>query len=241
MECPASVVFGLPNQKAETNKLELGNQLKRTSQNLLREYFEEALRTPSSAVPLMANPFIRTAGQLMFASSLVGIELEVLTSRNKLMLGSKSLEVYQMLVQHIARDNSGLSLARRKDAICFLRWIMSVMTNSTVQTCHQKATGSKTMERRISTVISNVYQSTGIEKEDGSRQSLESHGKLDEIRRYYNKKFEEGHDLHRNLALGGDYSKPNKRGNINMRLELWGWHTTLSWTQRLGTPTRIMR
>ena len=69
---------------------------------------------------------------------------------------------------------------------------MSVMNDSTVQACHQKAMGNKTKERRISTVILNVYQSTGIEKEDGCRQSLESHGKLDEIRRFYNKKFEEG-------------------------------------------------
>ena len=127
----------------------------------------------------------------------MGIELEVLTSHDKLKLGSKSLEVYQLLVQHITRDNSGLSLARREVATCFLRWRMSVMTNSTVQTCHQKATGSKTMERRISTVILIVYKSTGIEKKDGSRQSLESHGKLDEIRRFYNKKFEEGHEVHR--------------------------------------------
>ena len=33
----------------------------------------------------------------------------------------KNLEVYRMLMQHVARDNSGLSLARRKDATCFLR------------------------------------------------------------------------------------------------------------------------
>ena len=127
-------------------------------------------------------------------------------------LCNKSLQVYQMLVQHIARDNSGLSLARRKDATCFLRWIMSVITDSTLQMCHQKAMGSKTMERRFSTVILNVYQSTGIKKEDGSRHSLESHGKLDEIRRFYNKKFEEGHDVHRNLARAEDYSKPTKWG-----------------------------
>ena len=163
-------------QKAEVNKLELGSQLKRTWQSLLRDYFEEEMRTP-----LMVNPLVRTAGQLMFAWSLVGIELEVLTSCDKLKLGNKNLEVCQMLVQHVARDNSGLSLARRKDSTCFLRWIMSVMTNSTVQACHQKAIGSKTMESRVSTVILNVYQSTGIEKEDDSRQSLENHGKLDEI------------------------------------------------------------
>ena len=119
-------------QPAEINKLGLGNQLRRTWQNLLLDYFEEAMRAPSSALPLMANPFVRTAGQLIFAWTLVGIELEVLTSHDKLKLANKSLQVYQMLVQHIARDNSVLSLARRKDAACFLRWMISVMTKSTV-------------------------------------------------------------------------------------------------------------
>ena len=33
-----------------------------------------------------------------------------------------------MLMQHVARDNSGLSLARRRDATCFSRWIMSVIS-----------------------------------------------------------------------------------------------------------------
>ena len=43
----------------------------------------------------MANPFVRTAGQLTFAWSLAEIELEVLTSHDKLKLGNKSLEFYQ--------------------------------------------------------------------------------------------------------------------------------------------------
>ena len=203
--------FEIPNEYSENILITDSDFIlsDRTSAILLRDYFEEAMRKSSSALPLMANLFVRTAGQLMFAWGLVGVELEVLTSRDKLKLGNKSLEVYQMLVQHVARGNSGLSLARRKDATCFLRWIMSVMTNSTVQACHQKAMGSKTMERRVSTVILNVYQSTGTEKEDDSRQSLENHWKLDEIRRFHNKKFEEGHDVHRNLALAEDYSRPN--------------------------------
>ena len=199
-------------QRAEVNKIELANQLKRSWQNLLKDHFEEAMRTPSSALPLMANPFIRTAGRLMFAWSLLGIELETLTSYDKLKLGGKNLEIYRMLMQHVARDNSGLSLARRKDATCFLRWTMSMMTDSTILACRQRAVGSKTLERRVSTVILNVYQSTGIEREDGSRQSLECHRKLDEIRRFYNKKFEEKHDVHRNLASSGEYLKLNKKG-----------------------------
>ena len=88
---------------------------------------------------------------------------------------------------------------------------MSVMTDSTILACQQRAIGSKAVERRVSAVILNVYQSTGIEKEDGSRQSLESHRKLDEIRRFYNKKFKERHDVHRNLVTSGEYLKPNKK------------------------------
>ena len=118
------------SHKAEINKLEVGSQLKRTWQNLLRDHSEEAMGTPSSALPLMANPFVRTAGQLMFAWSLVRRKLETLTSNDKLKMGGKKLEVYQMLLQHVAREMSGLSLARSKDATCLLRWIMSVMTGN---------------------------------------------------------------------------------------------------------------
>ena len=125
-------------QKAEVNKLELGNQLGRSWENLLLEYFEDAMRAPSSALSLMANPFVRMAGQLMFTWSFAGVVLEALTSHDKLKVGEKSLQVYQMLVQHIARDSLGLRLARRKDATCFLRLIMSVITDTTVQLCHQK-------------------------------------------------------------------------------------------------------
>ena len=74
------------------------------------------------------------------------IELEVLTSHDKLKLGNKSLEVYQIMVQLIARDNSVLSLARRKDATCFLRWIMSVMTNGTVQGHGEQNYGEESLQ-----------------------------------------------------------------------------------------------
>ena len=58
-------------QKAEVNKLKLRSHLRISWQNLLRDHFEEAMRTSSSASPLMANPFVRTAEQLMFAWSLL--------------------------------------------------------------------------------------------------------------------------------------------------------------------------
>ena len=138
--------------------------------------------------------------------------LEALASYNKLKLGDKGLDMYRMLTQHTARDNSGLSLARGKNATCFLRWIMSVIPHAIMQVCYQSAAGGESLEKRVSSVILNVYQSTRIRNEDSSRQSLKNHAKLGETRRLSNKKLEESHDVHRGLALAEDHSRPTKRG-----------------------------
>ena len=63
-------------QRAKVNKLELKNQLARTWEKLLLEFFEHEMRAPSSAKHLLANPFARAAGQLMFTLSLAGVALE---------------------------------------------------------------------------------------------------------------------------------------------------------------------
>ena len=170
------------------------------------------MRAPYSAKTLLASPFFFVEqGQLMFTWRLAVVALEAMTLYDKLKLGGKGRQVYRMLTQHITRDSSGLSLARRKDVTCFLRWIMSMIPDATIQACYQSAAGGNALEKRVSSVILNMYQSTGIEKEDGWKQSLENHAKLDEIRRLSNKKFDESHDVYRGLALAEDYSRPTKR------------------------------
>ena len=67
-----------------------------------------------------------------------------------------------------------------------------------------------------------MYQSNGIEKDDDSRQSLENHGKIDEIRRLTNKKFAESHDAHLNLALAEVYLRPTKRGEYQYMSDVMG-------------------
>ena len=93
--------------------------------------------------------------------------LEELTSGDKLGLGDKGLHMYQMLMQHVARDKSELIMARRKDAACSLGWILSVIPDATIQAYYLSATGGKALEKKVSSVILNVHQSTGNEKNDG--------------------------------------------------------------------------
>ena len=83
------------------NKLESKNQLGRSWEKLLLNYFEDEMRAPSSAQHLLANPFVRSAGQLMFTWSLAGVALEALRLYDKLKLGDEDRHVYRMLTQHV--------------------------------------------------------------------------------------------------------------------------------------------
>ena len=76
-----------------------------------------------------------------------------------------------------------------------------MIPDATIQAWYQSAAGGQALEKRVSSVILNVFKSTGIQKEDGSRQSLENHAKLDE-----------SHDVYRSMALEEGYSRPTKRG-----------------------------
>ena len=98
------------------------------------------------------------------------VALEDLASCDKLKLGDKGLHVYRIMMQHVARDDSGISLARWLNATCFLRWIMSVIPGAVIQDCRQKATQNRALENRVSTICLNVYQKRRIEKDDDSEQ-----------------------------------------------------------------------
>ena len=121
--------------KAQMNKLELRSQLVRTWEKLLLEYFENDMRTLSSAQTLMAIPFTRTEGQLVFRCCLAVVELEDLTSWDKLKFGDKGLHFYWMLLQYDARDDTGLSLATRKDATRFLDGLCQFYSRTIFDQC----------------------------------------------------------------------------------------------------------
>ena len=103
-------------------------------------------------------------------------------------------------------------LARRKDAICFLRWNMSVKPDAVMRACYQRVTKNRAFENRVSSINLKVYQNAGVDKDNDSKQSLDKHAKIAEIRRFSNKKFVSSHDLHRALIKVEEHStKPSKR------------------------------
>ena len=117
-------------KKKEVSKLEVSSQLGRSWEKLQLEYFENELRAPPSAKLLMTNPFTRTECQVLFAWCQAGVSLQDLISCDKLTLGDKGIHVYRMMTLYRAREDSGLSLVRRKDATCLMRLVMSVISDA---------------------------------------------------------------------------------------------------------------
>ena len=70
------------------------------------------------------------------------ISLEDLSSCDKLNLGVKGLHSYMMMTEYVAQDDSGLSLARRKDHV-FLE--MDLVGDKVSQACYQRATGKESV------------------------------------------------------------------------------------------------
>ena len=165
----------------------------------MQEYFENEMRTSSSARFFMANTFVSTEVQLLFAMCRTGVDLEEPTSHDKVRMGDKGLNI------------SGLSLARKKGAMCFLKWITSVIPDHVIKAFLQNAMKGKTSEIKVLSIIFVVYPRLGVEKDDQSSDSLENRTKINEIRRFANERFDSQLDSHRSLIRPENYSKMSKR------------------------------
>ena len=148
-------------EKERSEQVEVSSQLGRNWEKLLLEYFENEMRAPLSAKLLMTNPFTRTECQLLVAWCQARVSLQDLISCNTLTLGDKGIHVYRMMTLYAAGEHSGLSLAGRKDATCFMRLIMSVILD----------------------VLFSSWLPEGKEEQGIGKQSIEHHSECVPLRR----------------------------------------------------------
>ena len=87
-----------------------------------------------------------------------------------------------------------------------------MIPDAVIKTYSQSGTKNMAWENRFSNIILSVDQNAGIEKDNDFSQSLEIHAKIDEIRRFSNKKFDSGHDVHPAMIEAKKNSKFSKRG-----------------------------
>ena len=98
-------------------------------------YFEEEMRTAPRIHALMAVPYVRTELQLRFAWCLMGLTREEYDSEER--KRSKEEKVFLMtnLRDLIIQEGAALACAKRRDALCFIRFMIEQISVPALNTC----------------------------------------------------------------------------------------------------------
>ena len=119
--------------EANENGSELLSEISRRA--ALQKCFDETMRTLSSVMAYLANPCVRTVLQVRLVWCLVGIRRReheaTLDTRSR----EKQLEFMGGLRVLIARDNSAMAWAKRKDALGFVKFVVDRIPTPVLEEC----------------------------------------------------------------------------------------------------------
>ena len=98
-------------------------------------YFEEGMRIAPRIHALMAVPYVRTELQLRFAWCMMGLTREEYDSEER--KGSKEEKVFLMtnLRDLIIQEGAAVACAKRRDALCFIRFMIEQISVPALNTC----------------------------------------------------------------------------------------------------------
>ena len=112
---------------SEANEIGLERLLEISWRAALQRYFDETMHAPATVAAYLAYPCTRTDLQVRLAWCLMGIMKAEYEANNDSKSKEQELELMEALRMLISRDDSAIAWAKRKDALCFVRfvWIAS--------------------------------------------------------------------------------------------------------------------
>ena len=151
-------------------------------------YFEEEMRTAPRIHALLAVPYVRTELQLRFAWCMMGLTREEYDSEE--MKRSKEEKVFLMtnLRDLIVQEGAAVACAKRRDALCFIRFMMEQISVSALNTCVKMLReGDERAKALLLLALLDMQQSKPMRVNMKEPEELEPMRKIDEIRRFSNK------------------------------------------------------
>ena len=88
-------------------------------------YFEEEIRTAPRIHALMAVPYVRTELQLRFAWCMMGLTREDYDSEERKRSKKEKVFLMTSLRDLIIQEGAAVACAKRRDALCFIRFMMN--------------------------------------------------------------------------------------------------------------------
>ena len=172
----------------EANEVGLEKLLEISWRAALQRYFDEAMHAPATVAAYLAHPCMRTDLQVRLAWCLMGIKKAEYEASKDSKSREQELELMEALRALISKDDSAIAWAKRKDALCFVRFVVDRIPTPVLGECikiiRQKGVDC---ERNFLIALMELYQDMPLTVPNKESNDMESYRKLEEVRRYSNK------------------------------------------------------
>ena len=181
---------------SEANEIGLEKLLEISWRAALQRYFDETMHAPATVAAYLAHPCTRTDLQVRLAWCLMGIKKAEYEASNDLKSKEQELELMEALRALISKDDFAIAWAKRKDALCFVRFVVDRIPTPVLGEC-KKIIRQKGVdcERNYLRALLELYQDMPLTVPSKDSSDMESYRKLEEVRRYSNKELKMSREL----------------------------------------------
>ena len=175
-------------------------------------YFEEEMRTMPRIHALVAVPYVRTELQLRFAWCMMGLTRKEYDSEER--KRSKEEKVFLMtnLRDLIVQEGAAVACAKRRDALCFIRFLIEQISVPALSTCVKMLReGDERTKALFLLALLDMQQSKPMRVNMKEPEELEPMKKIDEIRRFSNKELRLTKESMGALPKSSEYCGPIKK------------------------------
>ena len=175
-------------------------------------YFEEEMRTTPRIHALVAVPYVRTELQLRLAWCMMGLTREEYDSEER--KRSKEEKVFLMtnLRDLIVQEGAAVACAKRRDALCFIRFLIEQISVPALSTCVKMLKeGDERTKAMFLLAMLDMQQSKPMRVNMKEPEELEPMKKIDEIRRFSNKELRLTKESMGALPKSSEYCGPIKK------------------------------
>ena len=181
---------------SEANEIGLEKLLEISWRAALQRYFDERMHAPATVAAYLAHQCTRTDLQVRLAWCLMGIKKAEYEASNDSKSREQDLELMEALRALISKEDSAIVWAKRKDALCFVRFVGDRIPTPVLGECikiiRQKGVDCK---RNFFRALLELYQDMPLIAPNRESNDMESYRKLEEVRSYSNKELKVSREL----------------------------------------------
>ena len=120
---------------SEANEIGLEKLLEISWRAALQRYFDKTMHAPATVAAYLAHPCTRTDLQVRLSWCSMGIKKAEYEASNDLKSKEQELELMEAVRALISKDDSAIAWAKRKDALCFVKFVVGRIPTPVLGEC----------------------------------------------------------------------------------------------------------